>query len=220
MVDEGKSEPGPYQPGQLRAFLDAMRSEVGDDKELLKQSLADLNALQRQSALNHFESRIEYSKQVTEHRNIALRALVEYGLQTLKWSFLLNAGAIAIVLTFAGANVAKGTGTAFNAAPLIKALWPFAVGCVCVLLAGAAGFFNFSYLEAAMPSSEALHNFMTPTARTWPLAKMQKVDETPAEFVKRFSWKVGACRNAAILLAWGSAAFFAYGVYRVFRATI
>ena len=65
-------------------------------------------------------------------------------MQTLKWLFLLNAGAIAIVLTYVGNIVGKGQTSSVTAAAVFGAIWPFIAGCICVALAGAAGFFNFS----------------------------------------------------------------------------
>ena len=86
-------------------------------------------------------------------------------------------------------------------APVLKALWPFAIGCILVVFSGAAAFFNFSYAEAAPPSAETLHNIMGPNSKTWPLAKFQQQDETPIDFYKLFSWKIGATRTIAIAFA-------------------
>jgi hypothetical protein len=71
---------------KLRAFIEKMKLELGDEPELIKQSLADLYALQRQEARNHFESQQEYVKQIAELKVVALTGIREYGLQTLKVS--------------------------------------------------------------------------------------------------------------------------------------
>jgi hypothetical protein len=190
----------------------------GDDKEIIKQAVADFFAQERQNIRNHFEGRLEYLRQVNEHRQMAMRGIVEYGLQTLKWLFLLNAGAIAVVMAYVGkssnANALK------TYAPLILQTWPFVVGCVLVTMAGAAAFFNFSYSETTLPSSELLHNFLAPDSGAWPIARFQKIGESSKEFTKRWGWKVGACRNVAIGLTFGSAFLFVLGVFLVMRAVL
>jgi hypothetical protein len=208
------------QPGQLRALIETIKREGGDD-QIVKQCVADLNAQQRQDARNHFESRQEYIRQVAELGLIARRGIVEYGLQTLKWLFLLNAGAIVVVAAYIGSGLGRSGSTSISSfAPLLKALWPFAVACVMVALAGAAGFFNFSYAEASLPSPETLYNFSTGTRKEWPIARLQRPTETAIDFHNRYSWKAGATRNAAIVLTFGSAIFFLYGMYRVLHAAL
>jgi hypothetical protein len=146
----------------------------------------------------------------------AMGGIREYGLQTLKWAFLLNAGAIAIILAYVSGVVGKSQGAQLSTfAPVLKALWPFAIGCILVVFSGAAAFFNFSYAEAALPSAETLHNFLGPNSKPWPMAKFQQQDETLIDFYKRFSWKIGATRNIAITFALASGLFFLYGVYCV-----
>ncbi len=93
----GRETPDQSQrpPGQLRALIEHVRSELGDSTgDLIRQAVADLSTLDRQNRRNHFEGRLEYARQVHEHRQAALRGIVDYGLQTMKWMFLLNAGAI------------------------------------------------------------------------------------------------------------------------------
>lgn len=215
--EQGK--PGGYQPGQLRAFLDLMRTEVDGSAELLKQSLADLNAMQRQDHRNDFEVRLEFTRQVTQLRNAALDGIVEYGSQTLKWAFLLNAGAIVAILAFAGAaGKAPSTGAAQALAPLIRALWPFAVGCIFVVASGAAAYINFCYAEGCLPTSEALANFVGKRAASWPLAKLQREKETAVDFYNRIGWYVNLWRGISIGLAATSMVMFAYGIFRVLRA--
>jgi hypothetical protein len=144
-----------YQPGHLRAFLQIIRREVDGDADLVKQSLADLNAMDRQNLQTHSEARREYIKQVAELDRVAQQGIREYGLQTLKWLFLLNAGAIAIILAYLGGASGRAVGQPVILSPLLKALWPFITGCVLVAAAGAAGYFNFCYMVASLPSPEA-----------------------------------------------------------------
>jgi hypothetical protein len=140
-----------YKPGNFRAFIEMMKQEAGGDSEIAKQCVADLNAQQRQNARNFFESRQEYIRQMAELDLADRRGIMEYGLQTLKWSFLLNAGAIAVVAAYVGGSLGK-SGSISSVTPLLKPLWPFAVGCVSVTFAGAAGYFNFCYWQASRPS--------------------------------------------------------------------
>jgi hypothetical protein len=61
-------------------------------------------------------------------------------LQTLKWLFLLNAGAIAVVMAFVSGGIGKsGVGSIAAYTPVIKAVWPFVAGCIAVAFAGALG---------------------------------------------------------------------------------
>jgi hypothetical protein len=111
------------------------------------------------------------------------------------------------VAAYVGGALGK-SGSISSVTPLLKALWPFAVGCVFVTLAGAAGYFNFCYIQTSLPSPETLHNFMDPKAKTWPVARSQD------------AWKIRASRNTAISFAVVSVLFFPYGVYRVLRASL
>jgi hypothetical protein len=188
-------------PAQLRTVIERIRQEAGGDAEIVKQCVADLNAQQRQDARNQFESRQQYIRQMAELDLADRRGIMEYGLQSLKWSFLLNAGAIAVVAAYIG-GLGK-SGVLFT--PLLRALWPFAVGCVLVTLAGAAGYLNFCYWQATRPSPEALHNFTDPQAKTWPARPNP-------------SWKLDATRNAAISFGVASVLLFLYGVYRMLHA--
>jgi hypothetical protein len=212
--------PSPERP--LKALVERVRTEVGtDDPELVRQILTDRSALERQNARNHFEGRLEYARQMHDHRQAALRGIMEYGLQTLKWLFLLNAGAIAVVMAFDSGGIGKsGVGSIAAYTPVIKAVWPFVAGCIAVAFAGAVGFFNFSYSEVGLPSPEMLHNFLAPTSTSWPIARAQKAGEAPEAFGKRFGWRADAFRTAAICACLISAFFFAYGVFRVLRAVL
>ena len=203
---------GHHPDGLLKAFVEKIKQEVGDDQpDLIKQCVADLNAQDRQNARNHFEARQEYVRQIFELRSISLSGLREYGLQTLKWLFLLNAGAIAAVLAYVSGAAGKSVSPVpiIALAPVLKALWPFVTGCACVVLAGAFGFFNFSYGEASLPATEDLHQFFDPNSKSWPKSRMG----FPA-------WKINGTRTAAIVLAVASTFFFAYGVYRVLHAAL
>jgi hypothetical protein len=207
---------------RLRAMVAQVRSDVGDDPEIVRQAVGAFFALDQQNVRNHFEGRLEYTRQVSEHRQATLRGLVEYGLQTLKWLFLLNAGAIALVMAYVGGVVGKSSdvSTLKTYAPFIVETWPFVIGCVLVAMAGAAAFFNFTYSETTLPSAELLHNFLGPDSKKWPVAKFQKIGESPEDFTRRWGWKVTASRNVAIGLAFGSASFFVLGVVLVMRAII
>jgi hypothetical protein len=169
--------------------------------------VADLHAQQRQDARNHFESRQEYIRQIAEVDLADRRGIMEYGLQSLRWSFLLNAGAIAVVAAYVGGALGK-SGSIPSVAPLVKALWPFAVGCALVTFAGAAGYFNYCYSQISLPSPETRHNFMDPKVKTWPIAQSQE------------HWKLKLSRNVAIWCGIASVFFFLYGVFRVLRAAL
>lgn len=210
-----QGEPERFDSDQLRNTLERMKAIFGDDRELIKQAFADVNALDRQNLRNHFEARQKYTDQVAELNRIALNGLREYGLQTLKWLFLLNAGAIGIVLAYLAGKAGGASSAAF-----LKALWPFAVGCVMVVLAGATAYFNFSYAEETYPSPEQLHAFVDPKSKTWPFAKSQKENESATEFYGRIGSKTNTMRYLAIGFASGAGFFFAYGVFRVLWAVL
>jgi hypothetical protein len=82
------------------AGMKALQAALGDD--LAKQVYSDANAADRQTARNHFEARMEYARQIAQIKLAAEISVKEYGLQKLKWLFLLNAGAIALVLAYIG----------------------------------------------------------------------------------------------------------------------
>jgi hypothetical protein len=219
--DNSGSDKIALAPSDLRAFVDRLKQEFGNEPDLIKQSLADLNALQRQEQQISFQSRQEYVRHVAELKVLSLTGIREYGLQTLKWSFLLNAGAIGVVLAYVSGSIGKTpTSTISTFAPMLNALWPFVMGCTFVVLAGAAGFLNFSYGEATLPSPESLHEFLGPSSKSWPQARYALPSETRKEFYRRFAWKVTATRVAAIGFAFGSVGLFSYGVYQVLRAAL
>jgi hypothetical protein len=211
---------GEWTPEHMSGLVEALKRAIKPDTnpDLVKQAFSDLTAIYRQNFRNNFESRQEFIRHAAELNRISHRGILEYGMQTLKWLFLLNAGAIAIVLTYIGNIVGKGQASSVTAAALLGAIWSFIAGCICVTLAGAAGFFNFSYAEASQPSAAQLHQFMNPKSKDWPIGRVQKPDETPQEFWRRFSWKAGAARIGAIVLTVGSAAFFGWGAYQVLQA--
>ena len=205
-----------HMSGLVEGLKRAMKPDTNPD--LVKQAFSDLTAIYRQNFRNHFESRQEFIRHAAELNRISHRGILEYGMQTLKWLFLLNAGAIAIVLTYIGNIVGKGQVSSVTAVALLSTIWPFIAGCICVTLAGAAGFFNFSYAEASQPSAAQLHLFMNPRSKNWPIGRVQKADETLQDFWKRYAWKAEAARIAAIVLTVFSAVFFAFGTYQVLRA--
>jgi hypothetical protein len=199
------------------AGMKALQSALGD-ADLAKQIYADASASDRQVTRNHFEARMEYVRQVSQNSSAVETSVKEYGLQTLKWLFLLNAGAIALVWAYIGGKPADGKVAVV--APLAVSTWPFMVGCVCVVLAGTLSFFNFSYAAGSLPSPESLHKFLDPTGTSWPLARMQNTGENTPAFFNRFVRKVGITRYFAISLAFGSMFFFCYGVFRVLRVLL
>lgn len=183
-----------------------------DSEDLAKQIYADASAADRQEHRNHFESRIEFSKQKAQAASTALSALKEYGLQTLRWLFLLNAGAIGAVLTYLAGKYPDVK----NAPSIIQSVWPFAAGCLSVVTAGGLAFFNFSYIYGSHPTLEELHNFIDPQGpATWPVGAMRKPGEEPAAFYRRMSKTIDATRIAAVAFAGASALLFALGVLLV-----
>jgi hypothetical protein len=96
---------GRFGGGNLQSIVGAIQTEVGGNPELARQALADLD---RQQLRDHFDGRLEYARHVVGYQETANKALIEYGLQTLKWSFLLNAGAIAVVMAYIGACAKSG----------------------------------------------------------------------------------------------------------------
>ncbi len=220
MKDQGEQTNSAAGQPSLRMMIEALKENLGTDPspDLVKQLLSDLATLERQNLQNHFAGRQEYSKQVAELKLFAHRRVVEYAMQTLKWLFLLNAGAIAIVLTYVGSVAGKGQGPTMTAALLLSGIWPFVVGCICVALAGAASFFNFIFAVGALPTQEYLHLFVDPKASKWPMAHSQRQDETAEAFRERFSWRIDGTQYLAIALAFASAAFFTLGVIQVLHA--
>jgi hypothetical protein len=107
------------ETGKLRAFIERIKQETGGDDEIVKQCVADLNAQQRQDARNHFESRQTYIRQIAERDLADRRGIIEYGLQSLRWSFLLNAGAIAVVAAYVGGGLGR-SGSVSSFAPLFE----------------------------------------------------------------------------------------------------
>lgn len=184
-------------------------NEVLGDPDLAKQVFADANALDRQTRHDHFEARLEYAKQLAQRSTDIQKSIEEQSLQTLKWLFLLNAGAIALVLTFAGSKAPEAKALLTGA--LIKPVAVFVLGCVFVVGAGAAGFFNFFRAMGTLPSANALHQFVDPTNKAWPLARMQLETETLDDFGRRYFPKLDRTFRAGVVCTVLSAIAFAVG---------
>lgn len=208
-MDGGEAE---ATTGRIRLLLTAIKAEVGDNEELLKQAFEDCNALERQGQRIFFESRIEYGRQLSQAVLTREASVKEYGLQTLRWAFLLNAGAIALIAAYFGARTGNRSIYSMQSmAPIIAAVWPFAVGCILVVVAGAAGYFNFGYSTWLLPSYEAIHNFYDPKINKWPDPAAKRDTETIEQFrtrvFTRLRWSqrvaVGACAASLVCLLIG-----------------
>src|SRR6266540_2253782 len=149
------SDPKEASIGRVKALLAVLKDEVGDNEELLKQAFQDSNALEKQAQRNFFESRVEYGRLVGQALLAREASVKEYGLQTLKWTFLLNAGAVALIAAYFGARTGNRSIYSMQSlSPIVSAVWPFASGCILVVAAGAAGYLNFMYSTWLLPSYE------------------------------------------------------------------
>lgn len=210
------SEPTELATGRIKALLAAIKAEVGDNEDLIKQVLTDVNAQQRQDARNHFESRIEYGRLIGQALLAREASVKEYGLQTLKWAFLLNAGAIALVATYFGARTGNRSIYSMESlAPIAHAVWPFALGCILIVAAGAAGYFNFMYSTWILPSYQAVHNFYNPTMNKWPDPAAKRDAETIEQFLGRVNWRLDWSQRIAVTACAGSMICLLIGVWQV-----
>lgn len=200
----------------LKSRLAAISAEVGDNPELVKQTFEDMNALERQQQRIHFDGRSEYGRLVGQALLARELSVKEYGLQTLRWAFLLNAGAVALVAAYIGARTGNRSIYSLQAfTPIITAVWPFALGCVLVVVAGAAGYFNFGYSTWVLPSYEAMHNFYNPEAKEWPVPAAKSDTETPQAFRDRVSRKLRYSQWIAVGACAGSMACLLLGIWEV-----
>jgi len=195
------------------AAIKTLQNALGDN-DLARQVFSDANTADMQTKRNHFEARVEYVRQMAERSQTTEKSIKQYGLQTLKWLFLLNAGAIALVLAYVGGKSAEAK---MAIGPIAIAAAPFMLGCICVVTAGAFGFFNFSHGFGFQPSPENLHHFLNPNDEKWPRARMQEQEENTAVFYKRFGKKIDRSRNFALGFAWLSVFLFCLGAILVLR---
>lgn len=216
---ESKAE-APATPS-LREQVEKLREELSGDAELVRQALADMNALNLQEHRQALDARIEYARQISERDKFHEESLKEYGLQTLKWVFLLNAGAIGLLLTFIGTRNSRSDIKLEAQFPLIVALWPFALGCILIAIAGFAAYVNFSAASGRLPSVEAMFNFFDTRRQVlkWPSPKAMKAGESEETFYRRIHRWIDASRNVAIVCAGSSMLLFIYGVWRAIRAS-
>jgi hypothetical protein len=205
--------PMPTDSPDFVAAMKALKSALGDS-DLAKQVFSDANTADRQTKRDHFEARIEYARQMAARSLETEKSIKEYGLQTLKWLFLLNAGAIGLVLAYVGGKSTQGQ-PAFGA--IAMAASPFMLGCICVVIAGAYGFFNFTHGFGFQPSAESLHQFLDPTDGKWPRPRMQKQNEETTAFYERFGKKMDGSRNIAVGFTCLSACLFCLGAFLVLR---
>lgn len=206
---------------KLAAYVGALRIEFDDDKELVKQGLADFNALERQSQQQAFEARKEYARQIAESNRERETALKEYGMQTLKWAFVMNAGAAGLLLGYIGTRIGVSTASVQAYLPLLKATIPFAVGCILITIAGLAAWANFSYASQSLPSVEAMFNFfnITKVPSEWPRPKGASLETDPQVFSSTIRKKLNRSRQVAVTCGIGSIICFAVGIVAVFYLT-
>jgi hypothetical protein len=215
--------------GKLALLVANLREEFGGDKDLVKQGLADFNALDRQIQQQVFEaehqnrqqaleSRKEYARQVGESNRERETALKEYGMQTLKWAFVMNAGAAGLLLGYIGTRIGVGNTSLQTYLPLLKATIPFATGCVLVTVAGLAAYANFSYASQALPSVEAMFNFfnISRSLSEWPRPKGAPLEADLKTFSSQNNRKLNCSRRIAVGCGIGAIACFAGGISLVF----
>lgn len=202
--------------GRVKHLLATLKPEVDNNDELLKQVFQDINALDRQAQRNHFESRIEYGRLVAQARLSREASVKEYGLQTLKWAFLLNAGAVALIAAYFGARTGNRSLHAMQSlTPVISAVWPFALGCILVVIAGAAGYYNFMYSTWLLPSYEAMHNFYNPATNQWPDPVAKRDTETLEQFRARIFPRLDWSQRIAVIACAGSMICLLIGIWKV-----
>jgi hypothetical protein len=216
MQREGESPPSEYE--RLRGDIQAMRNLVGDDSDLVKQLLSDTNAERRLLQSNNFESRKEYARQSFEAGIQRERAVTDFSMQTLRWLFLINAGAAVAIIAYAGSR-AGADKTLF--VQLAKSLWPFGVGAALIPFAGAMGYYNFLFARQQLPSREALNNFFDPSKHAvWPEPEGLRQGEKLSDFHSRTNRVIGWTQRLAVLAALLSLVSFGYGVYGILREIV
>lgn len=202
--------------GRVAVLLTALKAEVGENDEMLKQAFQDINALERQTQRNHFESRVEYGRLVGQALLTREASVKEYGMQTLKWAFLLNAGAVALIAAYFGARTGNRSIYSMQSlSPIVSAVWPFALGCILVVVAGAAGYFNFMYSTWLLPSYQAMHNFTNPTTNTWPDPAAKRDTETTEQFRSRINVRLDWSQRIAVCACAGSMICLLIGIWQV-----
>jgi len=208
--------------GKLAALVAGLRDEFGDDKDLVKQGLADFNALERQNQQQALGARIEYARQVGESNRDREIALKEYGMQTLKWAFVMNAGAAGLLLGYIGTRVGVSNTSIQAYLPLLKATIPFAIGCILVTIAGLAAWANFSYASQALPSVEAMFNFfnISKIPSEWPRPKGASIEADLKLFFAEIGKKMDCSRRIAVTCGIGAIVCFAVGIGSVFYLTL
>jgi hypothetical protein len=186
-----------------------MESQPEDERQK-RQHIFDI---EKQVHQQRFDARREYAGYAVEENRFSQISLKEYGLQTLKWAFLANAGAIALILAFAGAVAAKADAQMTTKyLSLVGSVWPFALGCFVVLMGGAAAYFNFCYAELLRPTIEDLHNFVVNPDAKWPNPKGMRPKESIETFYKRLGKGMIWTRNIAVVSAFVSGLFFLLGL--------
>jgi len=94
--------------------------------------------LNKQLNQQDFEAKKEYAKALLEKEPFYLSLSKEFGLQALKWLFLINVGAIGAILAYIGASSEGGALSPFK--PFLKTMWYFGGGIAAVILSSLAGY--------------------------------------------------------------------------------
>jgi hypothetical protein len=216
--DRRDSKNVPESTFGVREVVQKLSEELNGDRELIRQSLADINQLQRQELQQAFEVRQAYMRELGENDRLRQLSMKEYGLQTLKWAFLMNAGLAGLILAYVGAKSGQSGSSLREFAPLLRTLWPFAIGCFSVAIAGAAGYFNFGYSTALLPSLEAVVSFVANPQPKWPSPRVTRPDEDFEASFKRVASRLFWTQWIAVGCSALAAICFLYGLWQVLRA--
>lgn len=202
---------------QLVEIIRRARAISGGDDELARQIISAELDRQKQERLLVFQGRQEFGRQVVENSIFYHHSMREYGLQVLKWLFLLNAGAIAVVMTYVGSGLSKATlpTDVQHISAIAQSVWPFALGCIFITIAGACGFFNFTYATLIHPNANDIYNFSITDTPHWPKPRGLKKQETVEQISKRLSRAMSVTRYIAIALTTIAGGFFVLGVINV-----
>jgi len=174
--------------------------------------------LNKQLNQQDFEAKKEYAKALLEKEPFYLSLSKEFGLQALKWLFLINVGAIGAILAYIGASSEGGALSPFK--PFLKTMWYFGGGIAAVILSSLAGYLNYLFLAQTVPAPELLKNFLITPGEKWPQPRGQREGEDATAFYKRNNRWIASTQLAALLAGVLSLLLFLCGVFRLLKVAL
>lgn len=189
----------------LEQTFELRKLEVQHNGNMLKLQAEQAFEREKMQREERFMARHEYARQLHAERLQFERNFKEYGQLALRSVFVLNAGAIVVLLAFVGSSISRSTGGMAVAPALFKpSIAYFSIGLGCVVAALIVAYANYQIQFWVLAQPAHLTNNM-----------MVKNPEWPRMLSKRKLWWTNITWIVSIGLGVVSGGFLILGAFNV-----